>query len=198
MSGSGERWTRERQFSRDLDDSMRLSRDSTPDRDLPRNKTKRDEQARCPKCRVDISRSSCARNLAVEQTLSELLTEYVILNPHRTDDFLPQLYYESSKFNLFGQYWLVRGRIQGDEHNFQRSLSLKIFQKGKNPIEIEYCFLRDPYCTVQIKPEVQKHCFTNDDGETEYHELKLVNPLEVNNLLAEKSIKLRLYMAQVN
>ena len=32
----------------------------------------KDEQATCPNCRCEISKTSCCRNLAVEKTLSEL------------------------------------------------------------------------------------------------------------------------------
>ena len=32
----------------------------------------KDEQARCPNCRTEISRNVCQRNLAVEKTVSEL------------------------------------------------------------------------------------------------------------------------------
>lgn len=32
----------------------------------------KDEQATCPNCRCEISKTSCSRNLAVEKTLSEL------------------------------------------------------------------------------------------------------------------------------
>lgn len=351
MSASGERdrWSRERQYSRELEENLRHSRDSSPDRDPSRNKTKRikvgndretqilqfhdkvsdllictvclanpnteiyqchyghlmcigcfyrlladarikDEQARCPKCRVDMSRNSCVRNLVVELLLSELLSDCIycnttmprnkldshskeckgrplscvyakvgcswtgpahssqqhteecdfqnrpakeiithinksdrkheeqaekyrsvtsfmsnaklfftdiVLNPHRTDDFIPQLYYESSKFNLFGHYWLGRGKVTGDEHNYQRSLSLKLVLKGKSNMDIEFCFIRDPYCCVEVVPEVHRHSFTPEDVESEYKEIRLIQPLDLNNLLAEKSIKFRLYMAQV-
>ncbi|XP_063685365.1 zinc finger TRAF-type-containing protein 1-B-like isoform X1 [Bolinopsis microptera] len=349
MSGSSEHWNRQRQYSRDLEENLRHSRDSSPDRDTPRNKTKRikvgndreaqilqfhekvsdllictvclanpnteiyqchyghlmcigcfyrlladarikDEQARCPKCRVDMSRNSCVRNLVVELLLSELLSDCIycnatmsrnrleshtkeckgrpvnctyikvgctwtgashsshqhadecdfqhrpardiiahinksdrkhddqigrfrsvtsfmshaklfftdiVLSPHRTDDFIPQLFYESSKFNLFGHYWLVRGRVQGDEHNFQRTLSLKVVLKGKSSMEVEFCFTRDAYSTVDIIPEVSRHSYTAEDSESDYVEIKLVQPLDLNNLLAEKSIKFRLYMAQL-
>ena len=35
----------------------------------------KDEQAKCPNCRTDISRNVCQRNLAVEKTVSELPSE---------------------------------------------------------------------------------------------------------------------------
>ena len=34
----------------------------------------KDEQATCPNCRCEISKTSCCRNLAVEKTLNELPT----------------------------------------------------------------------------------------------------------------------------
>lgn len=250
----------------------------------------KDEQARCPKCRVDMSRNSCVRNLVVELLLSELLTECIycsatmsrnrldthlkdcksrpvsciyskvgcswsgphhashqhteqcefqhracrdiiahigkydkkhdeeiskyksvtnfmsngklfftdiVLNPHRTDDFIPQLFYESSKFNIFGHYWLVRGRVQGDEHNFQRTLSLKLVLKGKGTMEVEFCFMRDAYSNVDVAPQVHRHSFTAEDGESDYNDISLVRPSDLNNLLSEKSIKFRLYIAQL-
>lgn len=35
----------------------------------------KDEQATCPNCRTEISRSNCSRNLAVEKAVSELPTK---------------------------------------------------------------------------------------------------------------------------
>jgi len=251
----------------------------------------KDEQARCPKCRVDISRNSCSRNLAVERVVCELLSgctfcsltlprnrqdshqkecperpvwcDYkrvgctwegpahslsthlsvcalpatqckeamtsilksdkkvedelqnfravvqfmsqeklmftdVVLSPHRTDDFLPQLYYESSKFTLFGQFWQLRGRVLGDEHNFQRSFNAKLIMKGKGSFDVKYCIMRDSDSNIDVVPVVHRHAFVPEEQESEYHEVQLAKPLDVNNLLAERTIKFRLYLAQVH
>ena len=55
----------------------------------------KDEQAKCPNCRTDISRNVCQRNLAVEKTVSELPSECkhcgkelarVVLNRHEKQE----------------------------------------------------------------------------------------------------------------
>ena len=40
----------------------------------------KDEQATCPNCRCEISKTSCSRNLAVEKTLSELPASCIFCN----------------------------------------------------------------------------------------------------------------------
>ena len=54
--------------------------------------------------------------------------------------------------------------------------------------------LRD---TLSDTLQVCRHSYTAEDSESDYAELKLVQPLDLNNLLAEKSIKFRFYMAQL-
>ncbi|XP_031571163.1 cysteine and histidine-rich protein 1-like [Actinia tenebrosa] len=252
----------------------------------------KDEQATCPNCRTEISRSNCSRNLAVEKAVSELPTkcqycsqeflrvivrlhekeecterlveckykrlgcqwqgpfhelsghegeclhpnktgielmtaldtidetnakrvktletivgllsfEKIAINDlqlrsYRTDDFIPQLYYETSRFNALGQQWVVKVKVDGSEKILKRNLLFQLIQKTKGQVKIKFMMIRSPFGDLSVNPTLHYHEFTADLLESEFYELAFVDNLEANKMLASKIINLRLMMFQLS
>ncbi|XP_032830446.2 zinc finger TRAF-type-containing protein 1 isoform X2 [Petromyzon marinus] len=257
----------------------------------------KEEQATCPNCRCEISKSLCCRNLAVEKAVSELPAEcgfclhqfprsclehhqkelcqdrltncryqrigcpwqgpfheisaheaecchpkktgselmgvldemdqnhkkemqlfndiFTLLSlekigytevqfrPYRTDDFITRLYYETPRFNILNQTWVLKGRVNDSERNpnlsCKRALSFQLNLKSKlsSPMECAFLLLRGPYDDARVTPVVHYFTFTNEGNETEYLPLPIVSAVECNKLLAAKNINLRLFMFHV-
>ncbi|XP_013998580.1 cysteine and histidine-rich protein 1 isoform X2 [Salmo salar] len=257
----------------------------------------KEEQATCPNCRCEITKSLCCRNLAVEKAVSELptdcpfclkqfprsslerhqreecqdrvtqckykrigcpwkgpfhelpaheeecchptktgtelmgilgemdqshsreLTLYnsifsllcyekigfteVQFRPYRTDDFITRLYYESPRFTVLNQTWVLKARVNDSERNpnlsCKRTLSFQLILKSKvnSAIECSFLLLKGPYDDVRIKPVIHHHAFSNDTNETDYVPLPITDSVECNKLLAAKNINLRLFIFQI-
>ncbi|XP_041100998.1 cysteine and histidine-rich protein 1 isoform X1 [Polyodon spathula] len=257
----------------------------------------KEEQATCPNCRCEISKSLCCRNLAVEKAVSELpfecnfclkqfprsvlerhqkeecqdrvtvckykrigcpwkgpfheLTVHeaecchptktgnelmgildemdqshrkemqlysgifsllcfekigfteVQFRPYRTDDFITRLYYETPRFTVLNQTWVLKARVNDSERNpnlsCKRTLSFQLILKSKinSALECSYLLLKGPYDDVKIKPVIYHYVFSNDANETDYMPLPIIDSIECNKLLAAKNINLRLFIFQI-
>ncbi|XP_035285895.1 zinc finger TRAF-type-containing protein 1 isoform X1 [Anguilla rostrata] len=257
----------------------------------------KEEQATCPNCRCEISKSLCCRNLAVEKAVSELpcdcsfclkqfprsglerhqkeecqdrvtqckykrigcpwqgpfheLTAHeaecchptktgnelmgildemdqshrkemqlynsifsllcfekigfteVQFRPYRTDDFITRLYYETPRFTVLNQTWVLKARVNDSERNpnlsCKRTLSFQLILKSKvnSALECSFLLLKGPYDDVKIKPVINHHVFSNDTNETDYVPLPIIDSVECNKLLAAKNINLRLFIFQI-
>ncbi|XP_042188045.1 cysteine and histidine-rich protein 1 isoform X2 [Callorhinchus milii] len=257
----------------------------------------KEEQATCPNCRCEISKSLCCRNLAVEKAVSELPSECgfclkqfprsvlethqkedcqdrvtqckykrigcpwlgpyheltvheaecghpsktgnelmeildgmdqthrkemqlynsifnllsfekigyteVQFRPYRTDDFITRLYYETPRFTVLNQTWVLKARVNDSERNpnlsCKRTLSFQLILKSKagSPMECSFLLLKGPYDDVKINPVIYHFAFTNENNETEYMPLPIIDSIECNKLLAAKNINLRLFIFQI-
>ncbi|XP_041104044.1 cysteine and histidine-rich protein 1-like isoform X1 [Polyodon spathula] len=257
----------------------------------------KEEQATCPNCRCEISKSLCCRNLAVEKAVSELpcqcsfclklfprsvlerhqkeecqdrvtvckykrigcpwkgpfheLTVHeaecchptktgnelmgildvmdqshrkemqlyngifsllcfekigfteVQFRPYRTEDFITRLYYETPRFTVLNQTWVLKARVNDSERNpnlsCKRTLSFQLILKSKvnSAMECSYLLLKGPYDDVKIKPVIYHYVFSNDANETDYMPLPIIDSIECNKLLAAKNINLRLFIFQI-
>lgn len=119
------------------------------------------------------------------------------LKPYRSDDFIPQLCYESSRFNALGQQWVVKASVVGNEKSLKRILTYQLVQKGKVNLNVKFLMLRSPFSDLHIKPEVHQQEFTCDLQESSYHDLVLLDPLECNKMLEANTIKLRMIIFQI-
>ncbi|MEJ1271577.1 cysteine and histidine rich 1 [Cricetulus griseus] len=257
----------------------------------------KEEQATCPNCRCEISKSLCCRNLAVEKAVSELPSECgfclrqfprsllerhqkeecqdrvtqckykrigcpwhgpfheltvheaacahptktgnelmeildemdqshrkemqlynsifsllsfekigyteVQFRPYRTDDFITRLYYETPRFTVLNQTWVLKARVNDSERNpnlsCKRTLSFQLLLKSKvtAPLECSFLLLKGPYDDVRISPVIYHFVFTNESNETDYVPLPIIDSVECNKLLAAKNINLRLFLFQI-
>jgi hypothetical protein len=120
------------------------------------------------------------------------------LRSYRTDDFIPQLYYETSRFNALGQQWVVKIKVLGSEKILRRSLLFQLVQKTKGQVKIKFMMIRSPFGDLSVKPTLHHHEFSADTMESECYELAFVDSLEANKMLAAKMINLRLMMFQIS
>ncbi|KAM8966297.1 zinc finger TRAF-type-containing protein 1 [Pelodytes ibericus] len=257
----------------------------------------KEEQATCPNCRCEISKSLCCRNLAVEKAVSELPSECgfcikqfprsllerhkkeecldrvtqckynrigcpwqgpyheltvhesecchptkagselmeilgemdqthkkemqlynsifsllsfekigyteVQFRPYRTDDFITRLYYETPRFTVLNQTWVLKARVNDSERNpnlsCKRTLSFQLILKSKinSPMECSFLLLKGPYDDVKIHPVIYHFVFNNENNETEYVPLPIIDSVECNKLLAAKNINLRLFIFHI-
>lgn len=64
----------------------------------------------------------------------------VQFRPYRTDDFITRLYYETPRFTVLNQTWVLKARVNDSERNpnlsCKRTLSFQLILKSKVPTEI--------------------------------------------------------------
>lgn len=120
------------------------------------------------------------------------------LRSYRTDDFIPQLYYETSRFNALGQQWVVKVKVVGSEKILKRNLLFQLIQKTKGQVKIKFMMIRSPFGDLSVNPTLHYHEFSADALESEFYELAFVDNLEANKMLASKIINLRLMMFQLS
>uniref|UniRef100_A0A3Q2X1D0 Zinc finger TRAF-type containing 1 n=1 Tax=Haplochromis burtoni TaxID=8153 RepID=A0A3Q2X1D0_HAPBU len=127
----------------------------------------------------------------------------VQFRPYRTDDFITRLYYETPRFTVLNQTWVLKARVNDSERNpnlsCKRTLSFQLILKSKvnSVLECSFLLLKGPYDDVWIKPVIHHHSFSNDTNETDYVPLPISDSVECNKLLAAKNINLRLFIFQV-
>ncbi|XP_062343055.1 zinc finger TRAF-type-containing protein 1 isoform X1 [Osmerus eperlanus] len=127
----------------------------------------------------------------------------VQFRPYRTDDFITRLYYETPRFTVLNQTWVLKARVNDSERNpnlsCKRTLSFQLILKSKvnSALECSFLLLKGPYDDVRIKPVIHHHAFSNDTNETEYVPLPISDSVECNKLLAAKNINLRLFIFQI-
>lgn len=127
----------------------------------------------------------------------------VQFRPYRTDDFITRLYYETPRFTVLNQTWVLKAWINDSERNpnlsCKRTLSFQLILKSKvnSALECSFLLLKGPYDDVRIKPVIHHHSFSNDTSETDCVPLPISDSVECNKLLAAKNINLRLFIFQV-
>ncbi|XP_066547361.1 zinc finger TRAF-type-containing protein 1 isoform X2 [Amia ocellicauda] len=127
----------------------------------------------------------------------------VQFRPYRTDDFITRLYYETPRFTVLNQTWVLKARVNDSERNpnlsCKRTLSFQLILKSKvnSALECSYLLLKGPYDDVKIKPVIYHYVFSNDANETDYMPLPIIDSVECNKLLAAKNINLRLFIFQI-
>ncbi|XP_062384822.1 zinc finger TRAF-type-containing protein 1 isoform X1 [Sardina pilchardus] len=132
-----------------------------------------------------------------------ILLPEVQFRPYRTDDFITRLYYETPRFTVLNQTWVLKARVNDSERNpnlsCKRTLSFQLILKSKvnATLECHFLLLKGPYDDVKIQPVIQHHVFSNDANETEYAPLPITDSVECNKLLAAKNINLRLFIFQI-
>ncbi|CAH1780567.1 unnamed protein product, partial [Owenia fusiformis] len=126
------------------------------------------------------------------------------LRPYRTDDFITQLYYETSRFTAFNYQWVIKARVDGDKKDpvqtCSRSLSYQLVLKSKvnAPLSVHFVALKGPYGDMDVKPRICQFEFGGEKGmETEYHDLLLATPSDCNKVLAAKTMNMRLILFQI-
>ncbi|KAK2095255.1 Zinc finger TRAF-type-containing protein 1 [Saguinus oedipus] len=127
----------------------------------------------------------------------------VQFRPYRTDDFITRLYYETPRFTVLNQTWVLKARVNDSERNpnlsCKRTLSFQLLLKSKvtAPLECSFLLLKGPYDDVRISPVIYHFVFTNESNETDYVPLPIIDSVECNKLLAAKNINLRLFLFQI-
>ncbi|XP_038654633.1 cysteine and histidine-rich protein 1 isoform X1 [Scyliorhinus canicula] len=127
----------------------------------------------------------------------------VQFRPYRTDDFITRLYYETPRFTVLNQTWVLKARVNDSERNpnlsCKRTLSFQLILKSKvnSPMECSFLLLKGPYDDVKINPVIYHFAFTNENNETDYMPLPIIDSVECNKLLAAKNINLRLFIFQI-
>ena len=122
------------------------------------------------------------------------------LRPYRTEDFIPKLYFETSRFTAFNLQWVVKAHVNDNQKSpnltMQRKLSYSLILKGKiqNPMLIHYIVLKGPYGDTKVNPAIYDMEFSSENLEAPFKEMPIT---ECNKALSAKSISLRLIMFQV-
>jgi len=69
----------------------------------------------------------------------------VQFRPYRTDDFITRLYYETPRFTVLNQTWVLKARVNDSERNpnlsCKRTLSFQLLLKSKVPFVCELVLL---------------------------------------------------------
>jgi len=122
------------------------------------------------------------------------------LRPYRTDDFLPRLFYESSRFTALNHQWVVKAIINDNKKDpnlsADRSLCYQVILKSKlsAPLIVHFVSLKGPFGDAGINPATHQFEFNIENLETSYKELSN----DCNKLLAAKNINMRLILFQVS
>ncbi|KAI8520113.1 PREDICTED: cysteine and histidine-rich protein 1-like [Branchiostoma belcheri] len=125
------------------------------------------------------------------------------LRPYRTDEFITRLYYESPRFTVLNQTWVVKARINNNDREpnltVHRQISYQIILKSKvnTSIDMNFLVMKGPYDDVKLEAAVKRFQFSSDSLETDYYDFPLVTAAECNKLLAARNINLRIFMFQV-
>ena len=126
------------------------------------------------------------------------------LRPYRTDDYLPKLYYETSRFTAFNNQWVVKSYVNDNKKDpnlsAKRSLTYQVVLKSKinAPIRLHFVALKGPYGDISVNPAIHEFEFSNENTETGFKELPIPLTADCNKLLAAKTINMRLIMFQVS
>lgn len=145
----------------------------------------------------EVSVFKCLHDLLSSEKVTHI---DILLRPYRTDEYIPKLYYESSRFSAHNHQWSVKTRVNESEtrnplHSFTRTLSYQLCLKSKpsaDAITGSYVMVKGPYGIVSVHPVIHEFEFTSDKSEAPYKELVLAGATDCNKLLAAKTISLRL------
>ncbi|KAI8419700.1 hypothetical protein MSG28_008388 [Choristoneura fumiferana] len=146
----------------------------------------RDEAATCPNCRVEISKTSASRNLAVEKTVSELPSECKYCAKVFPRHSLQHHEEKNCEDSAFGHQWVVKAFV----NRHQRDPT----QSTQREITYQWVGLRGPYGEAAVRARVAAHSFADDDAEAPAQPLPLADHNDTNRLLGNKAIHFRLIM----
>ena len=124
------------------------------------------------------------------------------LRPYRTDDFIPKLYYEATRFSAHTYQWTVKARVNDNQdnpvHMMKRSISYQLILKSKpsSTLSVTYFTLTGPFGDTSLSPAICEFEFGPDALESPYNALPLTRSSECNRLLAAKTINFRLVLVQ--
>jgi len=124
------------------------------------------------------------------------------LRPYRTDDFIPKLYYEASRFSAYTYQWTVKARINDSQDNpvhvMNRSISYQLILKSKpsSTLPVTYFTLTGPFGNATLSPAIYEFEFGPEALESLYNALPLAKSSECNRLIAAKTINFRLVLIQ--
>ena len=103
-------------------------------------------------------------------TVSHWLSDYLFiwlvdldfnLRSYRTDDYVPRLFFESSRAQNFNETWVVKLSISSVDHSptnptalLNRSISFQLIMKSRpnHPKEIHFMVVRAPGSDFQVRP----------------------------------------------
>ncbi|XP_063238944.1 zinc finger TRAF-type-containing protein 1 homolog isoform X2 [Bacillus rossius redtenbacheri] len=126
------------------------------------------------------------------------------MKPYRTDEFVHKLFYETSRFTAFNNQWVVKARINSahrdPSQSSQRNMSYQLILKTKTtyPLNLHYLVLRGPFGDMKVSTKIHRFEYTEQENESPYVQLPLVDTAECNRLLAAKAINFRLIMFLVS
>ena len=124
------------------------------------------------------------------------------LRPYRTDDFIPKLYYESSRFSAYSYQWSVKARVNDSQdnpvHMMNRSISYQLVLKSKptSTLSVSFFTLPGPFGDAPLSPAIYEFEYGPEAPESPYNVLPLAKSSECNRLLAAKTINFRLILVQ--
>lgn len=124
----------------------------------------------------------------------------VQMKPYRTEEFIHTLYYETLRFTLCNYQWVIKAQVndnQKDVHqSVERYLSYQVILKSKisSPLTVHYMILRGPCSDIKVDVKIHKFEFTENEIESPFQRLPLVDSTECNRLLASKTISFRIMM----
>jgi len=122
------------------------------------------------------------------------------LRPYRTDDFIPKLYYEASRFSALAYQWTVKARVNDSQDNpvhvMNRSISYQLVLKTKpsSALLVSFFTLSGPHGGAPLLPAIHEFAFGPETLESAYNPLPLAASSECNRLLAAKTINFRLIL----
>ena len=116
------------------------------------------------------------------------------LRPRRTDDFIPELFYDTSRFSTFGQDWIVRAQVVGNEKSLRRGLTFQLMQTTTCNLFLKYIFVKSPFGELDMYPAVFQYNSNEESQEPNEQDLPFSQDIDINKLLASKVIPLRLIM----
>jgi len=125
------------------------------------------------------------------------------LRPYRTEDFIPKLYYEATRFSAFTYQWTVKARVNDSQdnpiHTMHRSISYQLIMKSKptSALTVSFFALTGPFGDASLSPAIYEFDFGPDVLESQYHALPLAKSTECNRLLAAKTVNFRLILVQI-
>lgn len=127
------------------------------------------------------------------------------LRSYRTDDYVPRLFFESSRANNFNESWIVKLSISCNNNSpsnptllLNRQISFQLVMKSRpnTSKDIHFMVTKAPGSDFQMDHVTYMHRFTVDTLETPYYTLPLSSPAEVNRLIASRNFYLRVYFFQ--
>ena len=130
-------------------------------------------------------------------------TTDIQLRPYRTDDFIPKLYYEATRFSAYTYQWSVKARVNDSQENpihmMNRSISYQLVLKSKptSMLSVSFFALSGPFSDASLSPAIYEFDFGPDSLESPYNALPLAKSTECNRLIAAKTINFRLVLVQI-